>query len=134
MVLYEQALTAHRDELDSLNVFPVPDGDTGTNLLFTQRAVTAAVGVPDPTQEDDPSGALDAVWNAALRAARGNSGIILAAVLRALVDSLRGSAGTAAGTALAHAFEAADRAARRAVVDPKEGTVLTVLRAAASGA
>ena len=126
MELYHEALRVHREELDSLNVFPVPDGDTGTNLLFTQRAVIAALGAPNAD--------VNVTAAAALRAARGNSGVILAAVLRALVDSLEPDAAQSAGSSLADALEAADRAARHTVVDPKEGTALTVLREAAEGA
>jgi DAK2 domain fusion protein YloV len=134
MALYHEVLIAHRDELDSLNVFPVPDGDTGTNLLFTQRAVVAALAVLDPAERDDPLALAEAIAVAALRAARGNSGVILAAVLRPLAESLGTAAGSAAGSGLADAFEAADREAWRTVADPKDGTVLTVLREASSGA
>ncbi len=134
MALYQEALSVHRDELDSLNVFPVPDGDTGTNLLFTQRAVTAALSLLNPAEEDEVAAVREVVEAAALRAARGNSGVILAAVLRALCDSLPAPSERLAGWVLAEAFDAASQAAWRAVVDPKEGTALTVLREAAAGA
>jgi DAK2 domain fusion protein YloV len=126
---FTAALEEHREELDSLNVFPVPDGDTGTNLVLTMRGVMAAIVRP-------PDGDLaSVVADAALMSARGNSGVILAQVLRALVgDVLDGAEASAAGSALADALESAATEARRAVARPMEGTVLTVLADAAAAA
>ena len=83
---FEAALRAHCDELNSLNVFPVPDGDTGTNLLLAAQAVCSAV-------EDLPAGAslpevCDSVARAALMGARGNSGVILSQVFRGQCETL----------------------------------------------
>src|SRR5580765_6522824 len=93
MALYAQALEEFRGELDSLNVFPVPDGDTGTNLLRTQRAVVAALsppaGSPSGPLETPPIAIVGAtISQAALIAARGNSGVILSQVLRVFCDGL----------------------------------------------
>jgi len=84
MELYAELLADHREELDSLNVYPVPDGDTGTNMLLTQQAVESALaadGRPETTWEVTAS--------ASLMGARGNSGVILSQVLRGLCDVLR---------------------------------------------
>ncbi|HEY7280129.1 MAG TPA: DAK2 domain-containing protein [Actinomycetota bacterium] len=124
---FTAALEAHREELDSLNVFPVPDGDTGTNLLLTMRGVMAALDGRDPDRF------ATTVADAALMSARGNSGVIFAQVLRALVDGLLGD-GTSARRTLARALGSAASEARRAVARPVEGTVLTVLADAASAA
>src|SRR4029077_13858033 len=90
MALYAQALEDFRDEIDSLNVFPVPDGDTGTNLLLTQRtvveALTAVAAGPDVPTTIDGVGAT--IAHAALSGARGNSGVILSQVLRAFCAGL----------------------------------------------
>ena len=123
------ALEAHRDELNSLNVYPVPDGDTGTNMLLTQRDVLAEL---DRLSGDDPAAFADAVGRASLMGARGNSGVILAQVLRGLADRLCDPDGPADGPALAAALRHAADEARRAVARPAEGTVLTVLADAAT--
>ncbi|HXJ62185.1 MAG TPA: DAK2 domain-containing protein, partial [Actinomycetota bacterium] len=110
--------------LDSLNVFPVPDGDTGTNLLLTMRGVMAELGPPPPPPREVFAAT---VADAALMSARGNSGVILAQALRAI-------AGLATGTPLDDALASASLEARRAVARPLEGTVLTVLADAAAAA
>ena len=90
MALYAQALEAHREEIDSLNVFPVPDGDTGTNMLLTQRAVDEACAGLDGA----PIGTLgDTMARAALLGARGSSGVILSQILRGLTEGLDGASG-----------------------------------------
>jgi uncharacterized protein len=123
---FREALRVHRDELDSLNVFPVPDGDTGTNLLLTQEAVAEAL---DRIPEEEEAGEVAAaIIRAALMGARGNSGVILSQVLRGLCE------GVARGEDLARALEEASVQARRAVSEPAEGTMLTVLRDAAAAA
>ncbi len=127
---FADALRAHRDELNSLNVFPVPDGDTGTNMLLTQEAVTRALAANGHTGLPEVG---DAIARASLMGARGNSGVILSQVLRGLVSVL--CAGDPPGpAALAEALEEATREAYRAVARPREGTVLTVLEAAAAAA
>jgi uncharacterized protein len=92
MARYLDVLREHREELDSLNVFPVPDGDTGTNLLFTQQAVADAVEAADAA---DLSVVGEAITGAALMGARGNSGVILSQVLRGLCSRLCPGARTA---------------------------------------
>jgi hypothetical protein len=116
-----RGLAAARDEIDDLNVYPVPDGDTGTNLLLTMEAVDAAVRAAP----DDPTATLHAMAHGALMGARGNSGVILSQLLRGLAEVLEVD-GSPAGVrrALARAAELA----YAAVAKPVEGTVLTVAR------
>jgi fatty acid kinase len=122
--LAAEALGRTRAEIDALNVFPVPDGDTGTNLHLTVLAAAEAV---DRLPGD--AGAAD-VWRAvadgALLGARGNSGVILSEILRAMAEVLGG------GGALAGALRHASRRADRAVAHPVDGTILTVLRSVAA--
>ena len=117
---YRDALRTHAGALDRLNVFPVPDGDTGTNLLRTMDAVVEAL----PPEGADPAATCRAVADGALLGARGNSGVILSQVLRAMTRAL------AEGADVDEALRAAATAARRAVHEPVEGTVLTVADAA----
>jgi DAK2 domain fusion protein YloV len=130
MSLYAQALERFRPELDSLNVFPVPDGDTGTNLLHTQRAVVEALSGLD--HADSLARVGEAIARASLLGARGNSGVILSQVLRAACDRLPPEG--ASGPELATAFARAASEARRAVASPKEGTMLSVLDDASTAA
>ncbi|MBD2895807.1 hypothetical protein amrb99_47490 [Actinomadura sp. RB99] len=130
--LAADALGRTRGEIDALNVFPVPDGDTGTNLHLT---VLAAAEAADAL----PSGACEAdtwraVAQAALLGARGNSGVILSQVLRGMADVLGSPPARTGGEALAEALEHASVLARAAVEHPVEGTILSVLGAAASAA
>ncbi|MGY1649963.1 DAK2 domain-containing protein [Geodermatophilus sp. SYSU D01119] len=122
------ALSAARERIDELNVFPVPDGDTGTNLLLTAQAAVAALEAAGPAEP-----AWTALSRGAVLGARGNSGTILAQLLRGLSDSLAG-AGPADGPALAAALQKAADGAYSAVADPEEGTFLTVARAGAEAA
>ncbi|MGH2686093.1 MAG: DAK2 domain-containing protein [Actinomycetota bacterium] len=127
---YLDALRVHREEINSLNVFPVPDGDTGTNMLLTQQAVEEALASA-PAEDLVPVG--EAISRAALMGARGNSGVILSQVLRGLCARMCREA--AAGPAdLAEGLAAAAEEARRAVAEPVEGTMLTVLRDGAEAA
>ncbi len=122
------ALRAARREIDDLNVYPVPDGDTGTNLLLTlQSVVDALTAVPDDLTELTP-----AIVRASLLGARGNSGVILSQLLRGVCEALP-PAGGGAAELRAGLSRAADLA-YAAVAEPVEGTVLTVARAAADGA
>lgn len=123
------ALVEHRDEVDALNVFPVPDGDTGTNLAATAGAVVEALpgdGVPAPRD----------IVRAALRSARGNSGVIFSQVVRGVVEAVADLAPDGHGDveALAEALERADVLARGAVANPVEGTILTAVTTAATAA
>ncbi|MFF5226586.1 DAK2 domain-containing protein [Dactylosporangium sp. NPDC000521] len=121
----------HRSEIDALNVYPVPDGDTGTNLALTMSAATAAV---EAAPGSAGAGELLAVAaRGALLGARGNSGIILAQLLKGLATSLA-SARAIGPAELAAALERAAASAYAAVAAPVEGTVLSVASAAARAA
>ncbi|MEP6759944.1 MAG: DAK2 domain-containing protein [Sporichthyaceae bacterium] len=120
-------LAAAREEIDDLNVYPVPDGDTGTNLHLTVES--AAEAVAELPADADRADVLSALAGGALMGARGNSGVILSQILRGLGDGLDGHPGDAA--AFGSALEQAAEAAYAAVADPVEGTMLSVLRAAA---
>jgi DAK2 domain fusion protein YloV len=126
-----QALERHRVEIDRINVFPVPDGDTGTNLLLTMRS--AADAVP-PGSGAPPSSTADALAAGALRGARGNSGVILSQVLRGVAEAVAAVTGPAGGGVLADALDRAHKLATAAVSRPRQGTVLSVLAAAARAA
>jgi DAK2 domain fusion protein YloV len=128
------ALGAAREEIDALNVYPVPDGDTGTNLfLTTEAAVEELSGRPD---DGDLHLALRALAHGALLGARGNSGVILSQLGRGAVEAVvtatphDGGPGDGAALLAAALASAAD-AAYAAVARPVEGTILTVARAAA---
>ncbi|HZE33323.1 MAG TPA: DAK2 domain-containing protein [Actinoallomurus sp.] len=122
--LAADALGRTRAEIDALNVFPVPDGDTGTNLHLTVLAAAEAVDrLPGDT---DAASAWRALAEGALFGARGNSGVILSQILRAMAEVLGGGGGLAG--ALRHASLLADQA----VAHPVEGTMLSVLRTVAA--
>ena len=120
-----ECLTLAREEIDGLNVYPVPDGDTGTNLQLTVASVVEALR----TTPDD-SAVVDTVVRSSLMGARGNSGVILSQLLRGFCQSL--GAGSAAEVAAALRVSA--EGAYTAVAVPVEGTVLTVAREAALAA
>jgi DAK2 domain fusion protein YloV len=125
---YRDALRDHQDELNRLNVYPVPDGDTGTNMTLTLESVVNELG-----SAEDMAEVCQAVAHGSLMGARGNSGVILSQVLRGLADTFRAS--EAAGAAeLALGLRKASDAAYEAVMRPVEGTILTVVRAAAEAA
>jgi DAK2 domain fusion protein YloV len=129
MASYRDALKAHRDEINRLNVYPVPDGDTGTNMALTIESVVDALD-----DADDDMGALcTAIARGSLMGARGNSGVILSQILRGLSEVFR-ELDSAGPEDLARALRAASEAADAAVSKPVEGTILTVVRAAAEGA
>jgi uncharacterized protein len=124
------ALAAQRERIDELNVFPVPDGDTGTNMTLTVRAgLEALAGVDHP----DAATASRAVTRGALRGARGNSGVVLSQILRAVVDVVTGHRQVDAAL-YAAALDRARALAYEAVSQPVEGTILTVVAAAAAEA
>jgi hypothetical protein len=131
-------LAAHRDEIDALNVFPVADQDTGSNLLATMRAGLDAVLRDHNADKGVPPGSTVAMLaRGALMGARGNSGVILSQVLRGLAEPLIGPEldGRAwDGAALRKGLCRADELATAAVSEPVSGTVLTVLHAAARAA
>jgi len=125
-----ESLRRHQREIDELNVYPVPDGDTGTNLVLT---VAAAMEAITAKPEDVNPELLRSLARGALLGARGNSGVILSQLLRGLADALA-AIPAADGRAFAAALTAAADAAYRAVATPVEGTVLSVARAAADAA
>lgn len=126
---YRALLAMHRERLDEMNVFPVPDGDTGSNLLSTISDLDAALDLA--SSDGDLDAFASRLGAAAIRAARGNSGIILAEALRGFTGAL---SRMRHGEGVAAALGEASRLARRAVSDPVEGTVLTVADDAARAA
>ncbi|QIK77003.1 DAK2 domain-containing protein [Nocardioides piscis] len=130
------ALSSAREEIDALNVYPVPDGDTGTNMFLTVSAARDAIV---QAVNDDPQMALgDALRllaRGALLGARGNSGVILSQMLGAYVARLaEAGPGDRNGTVVAEAMQRATDASYAAVGTPVEGTILTVARAASDAA
>ena len=122
------AIHNHRQEVDELNVFPVPDGDTGTNMSMTiGNAVNDLTAMPDDcTVEQVASTAASAL----LRGARGNSGVILSLLFRGFQRAMRGKAEASSADFIA-AFNKGVEYAYKAVMKPTEGTILTVARVAA---
>jgi hypothetical protein len=124
------SLSAHQAEIDALNVYPVPDSDTGSNLLTTIRAADAALAEAGAA---DAVAALGALATGAAQGALGNSGFIVSQVLRGLAAAAA-AAGQCDAAAVRAGLDTGATLARTAVVHPVEGTVLTVARAAATGA
>ena len=118
------SLERNRQRIDDLNVYPVPDGDTGTNLTMTARSVVDEL---DRTTTEDRAGLVKEVTRAALMGARGNSGVILSQIIRGAAETLR-TDGEIDTRTLARAFRSASDAAYRAVRQPVEGTMLSVIR------
>ena len=125
-----ESLDAHRAEIDELNVFPVPDGDTGTNLSVTMRAAADALAADGAT---DAAAALRVFARGAVLGARGNSGVIISQLLRGISDAAADASSCDALVVRAGLLLGADQA-WAAVADPVEGTILTVARAAADAA
>ncbi|MCW2539106.1 MAG: dihydroxyacetone kinase family protein [Frankiales bacterium] len=124
------AMVRCQSEIDALNVFPIPDGDTGTNLASTLRCAADAVAADEST---GAGSVLRIMARGALLGARGNSGVILSQVLRGLAEGFAGV--DAGGSAhLVDGLQRATSAAYEAVAEPVEGTILSVLRAAAEAA
>jgi DAK2 domain fusion protein YloV len=124
-------MASARDEIDALNVYPVPDGDTGTNLHLTLVQGREALGALDDAAPLSAVG--DTFARGALLGARGNSGIIAAQLLRGLADEFAGRQ-EAGADVVRTAFARADAEAWAAVAEPVEGTILSVSRAAARAA
>ena len=124
------SIEIHKQALNELNVFPVPDGDTGTNMSMTINSAAS-----DLRKEEDPGlyAASKVAAAAMLRGARGNSGVILSLLFRGISKSLKGSE-TADGVLWAAALQGGVDAAYKAVMKPAEGTILTVARLAAAKA
>ena len=131
MVLHgAAAITAQKQAINDLNVFPVPDGDTGTNMSMTIGTAVTELRKSEPATVDQ---AASVTASALLRGARGNSGVILSLLFRGLSKALKGRE-TADAAAFAAAMQEGVSAAYKAVMKPAEGTVLTVSRLAAKQA
>ncbi len=124
------AITAQKQAINDLNVFPVPDGDTGTNMSMTIATAAEALRKSSPASVGQVS---SVTASALLQGARGNSGVILSLLFRGLSKSLKGME-TADAAAFAAAMQEGVAAAYKAVMKPAEGTVLTVSRLAAKRA
>ena len=118
------ALSNRKKELNDLNVFPVPDGDTGTNMSMT---ILAAAGAVEAEPSLEISKIADKLSSASLRGARGNSGVILSQLIRGFCKAIR-EAEVIDLPLLAAALQAGTDTAYRAVMKPTEGTILTVAR------
>jgi len=128
---FEALLRAQKEVINRLNVYPVPDGDTGTNMALTMASVAQRLGeLPENAPLGDVTGA---IAMASLMGARGNSGVILSQMLRGLLADLS-PVGEVTVTDVTSGLRRADELARQAVSNPVEGTILSVARAAAEGA
>ncbi len=142
---FRDVLRSHQEVINRLNVYPVPDGDTGTNMALTLETVVAelatlespdgsAGGAAPDRASLDMAATCKAIAHGSLMGARGNSGVILSQMLRGIGDGLTETDGPAGAKELARALTLADELARQAVMRPVEGTILTVARGAAEGA
>jgi uncharacterized protein len=122
---FRDALRSHQEELNRLNVYPVPDGDTGTNMALTLESVATALAHAESMEE-----VCHAISRGSLMGARGNSGVITSQILRGLVEGFTAVEVVDAAAFCAGLRRGAD-AAYQAVMRPVEGTILTVVRAAA---
>ena len=129
VVTFRDTMKIHAAGINRLNVYPVPDGDTGTNMARTLDAVVAELDLAD-TELDSTC---NAISHGSLMGARGNSGVILSQILRGLVGTLKGATDLTA-TKVAEGLKAASTAAYQAVLKPIEGTILTVVRESADAA
>jgi DAK2 domain fusion protein YloV len=126
--VYRDALRAHQEELNLLNVYPVPDGDTGTNMALTLESVCGELDSAEGMTE-----VCHAIAHGSLMGARGNSGVILSQILRGLADTFA-PLEAATGPELVVGLRRAADAAYQAVLRPVEGTILTVVRRSAEAA
>src|SRR3989338_11044005 len=117
-------------DIDALNVFPVPDGDTGTNMLLTMRSTMAEAARPTDTNTSEVA---QAMAKGALMGARGNSGVILSQIMKGFARGLTGLEAFGPGE-LAQALDQAAQSAYQAMSKPREGTMLTVIKDAAATA
>ena len=124
------ALEENKQKINELNVFPVPDGDTGTNMSLTMNSAAIELG---RKQTETVGAVADCAASALLRGARGNSGVILSLLFRGIAKSLKGRE-TASAAEFAAAVSAGVDAAYKAVMKPAEGTILTVSRLSAQAA
>ena len=124
------AIDRSRARIDDLNVYPVPDGDTGTNLALTTKAVLDAL---EASSAEDRATLAREATRAALMGARGNSGVILSQIVRGIGESFTAE-GPIDGARVAQALRGGSDAAYRAVREPVEGTMLTAIRTLAEAA
>ncbi|MEG0381681.1 MAG: DAK2 domain-containing protein [Christensenella sp.] len=117
------SLEKNKETLDALNVFPVPDGDTGTNMSLTMLSAAREAAAADA---DDMSAIVQALSLGALKGARGNSGVILSQIFAGFADTLSKADGKVGTKVFANAFRNGVKYAYKAVMKPKEGTILTV--------
>jgi len=125
-------LVARRAEINKLNVFPVPDADTGSNMAHTMEAALAEVNNLPAAHQRDITKLTAAIAVGAVKGARGNSGMVLSQVLRGLAQSAVSDRIT--GRTVQQALTTANKFVHHAIIEPVEGTVVTVLRAAAIAA
>ena len=129
LVTYRNTMKRHQADINKLNVYPVPDGDTGTNMARTLDAVVAELEKRPGAIEET----CNAISHGSLMGARGNSGVILSQILRGLASTLK-SARDIGAPKVAEALKAASAAAYESVLKPIEGTILTVVRESADAA
>lgn len=130
LVTAANAVDSHKQEVNELNVFPVPDGDTGTNMSMTMNAAARELSKLGDCPISEVS---ETAASSLLRGARGNSGVILSLLFRGIAKGLRDKA-EATGSDLSDALQSGVEAAYKAVMKPAEGTILTVAREAAQAA
>jgi len=123
-------LEKNKEAVNLLNVFPVPDGDTGTNMSLTMQSAAKVLNKVNGENIDDIA---TAVANGSLMGARGNSGVILSQLLRGLAKGIKGKEKLNTND-IAYAFTLAKETAYKAVMKPIEGTILTVARECANKA
>lgn len=126
---FRDTVAAHAGGLNRLNVYPVPDGDTGTNMARTLEAVVTEMDAAGGSLEET----CDAISHGSLMGARGNSGVILSQIMRGIATTMRDQAETT-GARFAEALTSAATGAYQAVLRPIEGTILTVVRESADAA
>ena len=133
MYCFRDALQDHKESLNSLNVYPVPDGDTGSNMVATLNSVVSEI----ESLEENPEleNIIEAISHGSLMGARGNSGVIVSQILRGFVSKIKSaSRKTIDANLFSEALSAASSAAYEAVGNPVEGTILTVVRETAEAA
>jgi DAK2 domain fusion protein YloV len=131
MTTYGELLRSHKEVINRLNVYPVPDGDTGTNMALTMESVSTALAAVD--DHATMGEVTKAISHGSLMGARGNSGVILSQLLRGMVSDFP-TDGDVGPEDFAVALAHADVLARQAVLRPVEGTILSIARAGAEGA
>lgn len=143
VVTFRDTVRAHAGGLNRLNVYPVPDGDTGTNMARTLDAVVSEMEAADA---QDLAATCDAISHGSLMGARGNSGVILSQIMRGIASTMKGMGGEGDGDGdggdggesrgrwFADSLQAASAGAYQAVLKPIEGTILTVVRESADAA